>query len=77
MDTKDIGSWSKVECLINALLVTSVLLILTNVVWGLDTQDIAIEWTEAGKQIAMDRTKTWPAQGRGGVGAGRPVPDGK
>jgi threonine dehydrogenase-like Zn-dependent dehydrogenase len=27
---------------------------------GLDTQDINIEWTQAGKQIAMDRAKTWP-----------------
>jgi iron(II)-dependent oxidoreductase len=62
METRDIGSWNKIEWLINALLVTAALLILTNVVWGLDIQDITIEWTEAGRQIAMERAKTWPAK---------------
>jgi sulfatase modifying factor 1 len=60
VDTKGLSSLAKVEWFINALLVTAVLLVLSNVVWGLDTQDITIEWTEAGKQIAMERAKTWP-----------------
>ena len=63
METKQIGSWSKLEWVLNALLVTAALLILTNVVWGLDTQDITMEWTAEGKQIAMDHGRprtTWP-----------------
>jgi hypothetical protein len=62
VETKQIGSWSKLEWVLNALLVTAALLILSNVVWGLDTQDITMEWTAEGKQIAMDRAKTWPAK---------------
>ena len=62
METKDLGSLNKVEWLVNALLVTAILLILTNAVWGLDMQDITIEWTEAGKQIALNRVETWPAK---------------
>jgi hypothetical protein len=37
VDTKELGLWIRVEWLVNALLVTAALLILTNVVWGLDT----------------------------------------
>ncbi len=62
MDTKELGSWTRAEWVVNALLVMAALLILTNVVWGLDTQDIAIEWTAEGKRIAMDRVKAWPAK---------------
>ena len=62
MEAKDVESWTRVEWVVNALLVTAALLILTNVVWGLDTQDITIEWTAEGKRLAIDRVKAWPAK---------------
>ena len=77
MDTRRLSSLAKVEWFINALLATAVLLILTNVVWGLDTQDIIPEWTAAGKQLALDRAEAWPAKDDMVLRAGRPVPDGE
>ena len=59
MDTKEIGSWGKVEWFVNALLVTAVLLILTNVAWGLDTQDITMEWTDGRETDRDGPAKTW------------------
>ncbi|MCP9456434.1 MAG: formylglycine-generating enzyme family protein, partial [Nitrospira sp.] len=31
--------------------------------WGLDTQDITVEWTEAGKKLAMERVANWKVKG--------------
>ena len=35
--------------------VTATCLTMAGVAWGLDTQDITVEWTEAGKKIAVER----------------------
>ena len=49
MKGKHESSLSKLEWMINTLLVVAAVLSLVNVVWGLDTQDIVVEWT-AGRQ---------------------------
>ncbi len=33
------------------------------VAWGLDTQDITVEWTEAGKKLAVERVANWKTKG--------------
>ena len=50
----------KIEWVINVLLVVAVIFALARVVWGLDTQDITVEWTAEGKKIAMERVASWP-----------------
>ena len=73
MEAKDIGSWTKVEWFINALLVTAVLLVLSNVVWGLDIQDINPAGPGMGTQKSfrgggwMDSTTTMRAAMRNGT----------
>lgn len=37
------------------LLGLAVLLVVASVAWGLDTQDISVEWTPEGKRLAMER----------------------
>ena len=37
------------------LLGLAVLLVIVSVAWGLDTQDITIEWTPEGKRLAMEQ----------------------
>ena len=37
------------------LLGLAVLLVIVSVAWGLDTQDISIEWTPEGKRLAMEQ----------------------
>ena len=37
----------------NALLVIAALLIVARMAWGLDTQDIVVEWTPEGKKLTM------------------------
>ncbi len=32
---------------------------MAHVAWGLDTQDITVEWTEAGKKLAVERVANW------------------
>ena len=39
--------------MLNALLVIAALLIVAWMAWGLDTQDIVVEWTPEGKKLAM------------------------
>jgi hypothetical protein len=39
--------------MLNALLVIAALLIVIRIAWGLDTQDIVVEWTPEGKKPAM------------------------
>jgi iron(II)-dependent oxidoreductase len=43
-----------VNRVVNALIAVAVALVIANVAWGLDTQDITIEWTDAGKKIAAE-----------------------
>jgi iron(II)-dependent oxidoreductase len=49
----------RIEWVVNALLIGAVILTLANVVWGLDTQDIVVEWTAEGKNLAEERIRTW------------------
>ena len=37
------------------LLGLAVLLVIASVAWGLDTQDITVEWTPEGKRLAMEQ----------------------
>jgi len=36
--------------------------ITSSVTWGLDTQDITVEWTEEGKRLAAERVAGWKAK---------------
>lgn len=62
MERKEIETLRKWEWGVNAVLVIAALLIMAHVAWGLDTQDILVEWTAAGKKIAAERVATWPAK---------------
>ncbi len=62
MERKEVDTLRKWEWGVNAVLVIAVLLIMAHVAWGLDTQDILVEWTAAGKKIAAERVATWPAK---------------
>ena len=62
MEGKRETSFCKLEWMINALLVAAALLSLVNVVWGLDTQDTVVEWTDAGKRLATERAARWKAK---------------
>ncbi len=59
MERKDTEQFRKWEWGINAVLVLAALLIMARMAWGLDTQDIVVEWTEAGKKLAIERAATW------------------
>ena len=39
--------------MLNALLVIAALFIVAGMAWGLDTQDIVVEWTPESKKLAM------------------------
>lgn len=54
--------WKQRDRLVNIVIAVAIALALASAAWGLDTQDITVEWTEAGKKIAMERAKTWPAK---------------
>ena len=48
------------DWIMNSLLVAAALFaLLTHRAWGLDTQDIVTQWTEAGKKIAAERVANW------------------
>ena len=59
MEGQDVQSWGKWDWLANMLLIAVALLALSRVAWGLDTQDIVVEWSEAGKKIAAERVANW------------------
>ena len=48
--------------IVNWILGVAGVLALSSLAWGLDTQDITVEWTPAGKALAHDRVATWPAK---------------
>ncbi|TAJ07953.1 MAG: formylglycine-generating enzyme family protein [Nitrospirae bacterium] len=62
MDAGSVEKWKQLDRWINALLIGAIALVLANAAWGLDTQDITVEWTSEGKKIAMERAKTWPTK---------------
>ena len=47
---------------VKAIVVMAVTLATANVAWGLDIQDITMEWTEEGKKIAAERVAKWKAK---------------
>ncbi len=62
MEAKNMGAYRKLEWVINALLIAAAILALVKVAWGLDTQDITVEWTAEGKKIAAQRVADWPVK---------------
>ena len=53
-------SFRKWDRIVNTLLIAAAVFALTRVAWGLDTQDIVVEWTDAGKKIAAERVAWVP-----------------
>lgn len=51
--------WQRCNWMLNALLALAVVCILAAAAWGLDTQDIVVEWSPEGKQLAMQRVAEW------------------
>lgn len=62
MNRDDIGRWATANRVVNALLAIGAALALASIAWGLDTQDITVEWTPEGKQLALKRVATWPVK---------------
>jgi iron(II)-dependent oxidoreductase len=47
---------------VKATVVVAIALATANVAWGLDVQDITMEWTEEGRKIAEERVAKWKAK---------------
>ena len=62
MHTSKVKKLVTVNRVVNALIAVAVALVIANVVWGLDIQDITVEWTEAGKKLAAERVAKWKAK---------------
>ena len=62
MRTDFLDERSAFERWIDILLACAAVLAVASIAWGLDTQDITVEWTPEGKRIAMERVKTVPAK---------------
>lgn len=60
MQMNTVDAHKKTEWAMNVLLVVAVIFGSAKVVWGLDTQDITVEWTAEGRKIAMERVASWP-----------------
>ncbi|MBS0150653.1 MAG: SUMF1/EgtB/PvdO family nonheme iron enzyme [Nitrospira sp.] len=45
------------------ILMVSAITVMAHVAWGLDTQDITVEWTESGKKLATERVTNWKTKG--------------
>lgn len=45
------------------VIMAGVITTMAHVAWGLDTQDITVEWTESGKKLAMERVANWKTKG--------------
>lgn len=63
MKEKELQSFRKRRRGSHTALVAAAVLVTAGVAWGLDMQDITIEWTEAGKKIAAERVATWKPKG--------------
>ncbi|TAJ23154.1 MAG: formylglycine-generating enzyme family protein [Nitrospirae bacterium] len=62
MDSQQSTQWPRHNKIVNALLSGAIALALAGAAWGLDTQDIAVEWTAEGKKTAMERAANWPVK---------------
>ncbi len=59
MESDEFRRHRKIEWIVNVLLIAAAALSLANIVWGLDTQDITVEWTAEGRKLAAERAATW------------------
>src|SRR3990172_5816937 len=62
MSATRVGTLVTVNRAVNVLIAVSMTLVIADVAWGLDIQDITVEWTEAGKKIAVERVAKWKAK---------------
>jgi iron(II)-dependent oxidoreductase len=62
MRTDHLEERSTFERVFDVVLIGAALLAVASIAWGLDTQDITVEWTPEGKRIAMERVGSWPAK---------------
>ena len=62
MNRRRMDRLTTVNRAVKATVVMAVALATANVAWGLDIQDITVEWTEAGKKIATERVAKWKAK---------------
>ena len=54
------GTWRRAGW---TVLMVGTITAMAHVAWGLDTQDITVEWTESGKKLAMERVANWKVKG--------------
>lgn len=59
MERKQGVALRKVDWVVNGLLIAAALFLLAQMAWGLDMQDITVEWTAAGKNLAAERVANW------------------
>ncbi len=62
MQTDHLKERGTFERVFDVVLIGAALLAVASIAWGLDTQDITVEWTTEGKRIAMERAGNWPAK---------------
>ena len=55
MERKEVENMRRWNAIVNAILIAAALFTLARMAWGLDSQDITVEWTENGKKIATER----------------------
>ena len=62
MHTSGVEKLVTVNRVVNAIIAVAVALVIANVAWGLDTQDVTMEWTDAGKKLAAERVANVESQ---------------
>lgn len=62
MNRQQVDGLVKVNRIVNVALAVVAALVLASFAWGLDTQDITVEWTAEGKKLAAQRVADWPAK---------------
>nr|MBI3613254.1 SUMF1/EgtB/PvdO family nonheme iron enzyme [Nitrospirota bacterium] len=62
MHAESVNKWKKRDRFVNILIAGAIALALASAAWGLDTQDITVEWTPEGKKLALERVKSWPVK---------------
>jgi iron(II)-dependent oxidoreductase len=62
VEKEHVRGLKQLDWVINVLLIGAAILALAKVAWGLDTQDITVDWTAEGKRIAAQRVADWPVK---------------
>jgi iron(II)-dependent oxidoreductase len=62
MNATRVGILEAVNRAVKATLVMAMALATANIAWGLDVQDITMEWTEEGRKVAEERVAKWKAK---------------